>query len=55
MCSAAVKWSEKETCDTSFADPAGQGVTVHSELMVLNTIVLPHKELVTSFKNQIIL
>ena len=33
----------------------GQGVNVQSELMVLNSIVLPHKELNTDFRNQIIL
>lgn len=33
----------------------GQGVTVQSELIVLNTVVLPHKELTSSYKNQIIL
>ena len=33
----------------------GQGVNVPSERMVLNTIVLPHKELANSYKNQIIL
>jgi len=35
--------------------PPPQGVTVQSELIVLNSIVLPHKELGASFKNQIIL
>ena len=34
---------------------AGQGVSVVSEKMVLNSIVLPHKELGNSYKNQIIL
>ena len=34
---------------------AGQGVSVDSELIVLNTVVLPHKELTSSYKNQIIL
>lgn len=33
----------------------GQGVYLHSERMVLNSIVLPHKELSYDFKNQIIL
>ena len=33
----------------------GQGVSVNSEKMVLNSIVLSHKELAHSYKNQIIL
>ncbi|KAL5488681.1 hypothetical protein EMCRGX_G017659 [Ephydatia muelleri] len=33
----------------------GEGVIVHPELMVLNSIVLPHKDLTANFKNQIIL
>jgi len=33
----------------------GQGVNVCSEQMVLNSIVLPHKDLAISYKNQIIL
>ena len=33
----------------------GEGVSVLGELMVLNSIVLPHKEINYSFKNQIIL
>ncbi len=34
---------------------AGSGVQVPSEVIVLNSIVLPHKELNRSYKNQIIL
>ncbi|XP_064388695.1 mannose-1-phosphate guanyltransferase alpha-like [Halichondria panicea] len=33
----------------------GEGVSVHSERMVLNSIVLPHKDLSNNYKNQIIL
>ena len=33
----------------------GQGVNLCSEMMVRNSIVLPHKELGTNFKNEIIL
>jgi mannose-1-phosphate guanylyltransferase len=33
----------------------GNNVTIPGEVVVLNAIVLPHKELVTSSKNQIIL
>ena len=36
-------------------DHTGEGVIVHPELMVLNSIVLPHKDLTANFKNQIIL
>ena len=33
----------------------GQGVSVRSELMVLNSIVLPHKDINRGYHNQIIL
>ncbi len=35
--------------------PTGQGVNLHSERMVLNSIVLPHKELANCIKHRIIL
>ena len=33
----------------------GKDVTVSNEMIILNSIVLPHKELSYSYKNQIIL
>lgn len=35
--------------------PTGCNVTIPAEVVILNSIVLPHKELSRSFKNQIIL
>ena len=39
----------------SFLYRTGEGVAIPGEVVVLNTIVLPHKELSGSYKNQIIL